>query len=352
MTDVAQLAMSDELLAGQLDLLRLESSLRADVLAQLARLQAELVGRLAQEDVTAFTKARLTSLLAQTDEVISSYYGGLGDQLDASLTSMGELTSAHAANAMQTYFAGGVDVAVPTDTFLRRLVSNALVQGAPSADWWLKQGEDVAFRFAGVVRQGVAAGDDLGNLVARVVGGRGYAGVMDIARSNARALVHTSVMEVAAEARKETYQQNSDVVEGTHQLSTLDSHTTEICIAYSGAEYDLNGEPLGDTRLPYDGGVPRHWGCRSIEIPITKTFAELGLDVPEPAPVERASADGPVPADLTFDEFLTRMGKEFQDETLGPGRAELWRDGDITLTQLLDLRGNPLTLDELRAKYA
>ena len=37
---------------------------------------------------------------------------------------MAELTAAHAANAMETYFLGGVDIAVPTDTFLARLAGN------------------------------------------------------------------------------------------------------------------------------------------------------------------------------------------------------------------------------------
>jgi hypothetical protein len=36
---------------------------------------------------------------------------------------------------------------------------------------------------------------------------------------------------------------------------------------------------------------------------------------------------------------------------LGKGRAELWRDGKITLQQLLDQRGNPLTLQQLRQRY-
>jgi hypothetical protein len=36
---------------------------------------------------------------------------------------------------------------------------------------------------------------------------------------------------------------------------------------------------------------------------------------------------------------------------LGKGRAELWRSGKITLNQLLDQRGNPLTLAELRSQY-
>jgi hypothetical protein len=36
---------------------------------------------------------------------------------------------------------------------------------------------------------------------------------------------------------------------------------------------------------------------------------------------------------------------------LGKGRAQLWRDGKITLSQLLNAEGAPLTLAQLKAKY-
>jgi hypothetical protein len=58
--------------------------------------------------------------------------------------------------------------------------------------------------------------------------------------------------------------------------------------------------------------------------------------------------DGVVAADLTFDQFLKSKPPEFADKMLGKGRAELWRSGKITLNQLLDQRGNPLTLAQLK----
>jgi len=59
---------------------------------------------------------------------------------------------------------------------------------------------------------------------------------------------------------------------------------------------------------------------------------------------------GPVASDLSFDDFLRSQPPDFADEMLGKGRAELWRSGRITLAQLLDARGNPLTLAELRKR--
>lgn len=347
----ARRAVTDQLLVAQLDLLRVEAGVRADTLQMLDQMQKELAATLASGNVTDLNKARLASLLSQARAKIAQYYGQISEAMGDALSNVGDVSAAHAAEVLTVHFGGGIEATLPTDAFLRALAGNTLIQGAPSADWWARQATDTAFRVANAVRQGVAQGETMANIVARVTGKRGYPGVMDVSRTNARSLVHTSIMEVAGEARRETYRKNDDVVRGIRQVSTLDSNTTEICIAYDGQEWDLDGEPMGDTELDYDGGVPRHWGCRSVEVPVTVSFKELGLDIPEPGQGERASADGPVPADTTFDEFLTRMGEDFQNETLGEGRAELWRDDKITLPQLLNLSGNPLTLDELREKY-
>jgi hypothetical protein len=140
-------------------------------------------------------------------------------------------------------------------------------------------------------------------------------------------------------------------------VSTLDSHTTPVCVAYSGKEWNLDREPIGHS-LPFvspkggsSTGTPRHWNCRSIMSVITKTFRELGIDLPEFKPSTRAASGGPVSAAMSFEEFIVRKGPRFADELLGKGRAELWRNGTITLSQLLDQTGRPLTLAQLRAKY-
>jgi hypothetical protein len=51
----------------------------------------------------------------------------------------------------------------------------------------------------------------------------------------------------------------------------------------------------------------------------------------------------------SFDDFLKKQTKEFQDRLLGVQKAQLWRDGKITLNDLVDQSGRPLSVDELRA---
>lgn len=342
--------LADELIAHQLDVLRFEAGLRTRVFALLERLQKELVQKLKSEDLTEFTKARTTALLRDTSQLIDEYYTRITADVNAQLNGLVPVEARATKEVFETVIIS-MQAQLPTKAFMERLVSNSMIFGSPSAEWWMKQSQDTAFQFANAVRQGLAQGETTSQIVNRITGTDTISGVMEVSKKNARSLVQTSVQTVANEARFETFRQNKDIIRGVQQLSTLDGRTTDICIAYSGAEWDLSGKPLRGTRLAFNGGPPRHWNCRSVLVPLTRTFKELGLDIPEPEPRERASADGPVAASTTFDAFLTRRGTAFQDEVLGPGRAELWRSGTITLSQLLDLKGNPLTLRQLRDRF-
>lgn len=343
----------NEILKHQVNLLRLEAGQRRRVLNLLDNMMVELNGKLAERDITRFNRDRVNQLIRSAQDTINSWYAKAQAGSDATLKGVAEVQAAHTASLLEdTYVAIDLTASIPTTTALSKVASNSLIMGAPSEEWWSRQARDTTFRFANTVRQGLIAGDTSEQIVQRVAGRAGWPGILDVSKSNARSLVHTSIMEVSNEARMLTFQENNDVVEGIRQISTLDSNTTDICMAYDGAEFDLDGEPLSGTDLPYEGGCPRHWGCRSVEVPITKTFKELGINAPEPKGGTRASEDGQVPAKWTFGDFLNTMTDEQQNEMLGTGRAELWRSGDITLQQLLDQKGNPLTLAELQDKYA
>jgi hypothetical protein len=105
----------------------------------------------------------------------------------------------------------------------------------------------------------------------------------------------------------------------------------------------FNNKPIGKKSLPYRE-LPAHFNCRSIYVPILKSAKEIGFDIPRST---RSSMDGQVPEDMNFKDFLEKKGTAFQDEVLGKGKAQLWRDGKITLQQLLDQTGNPIPLKDL-----
>jgi hypothetical protein len=131
------------------------------------------------------------------------------------------------------------------------------------------------------------------------------------------------------------------VLFGHDKIISLDMQT------YNGNLYDLEV----DEDCSYVAGGIVVSNCRCTVTTKTKSFADLGLDMPEPAPSERASGYGPMPGDLNFNDWLAGKDAAFRKEYLGAGRAELFESGKITLNDLLDLKGNPLSLAQLRAKY-
>lgn len=232
--------------------------------------------------------------------------------------------------------------AAPSSSVIGALIKNTLIEGAPSAQWWSKQSMDTAFRFASAVRQGIAQGET-NDQIFRKVGQ-----ITDLAGRNSRALVQTAIMQVAGDARMALIEANTDIYVGYRHLSTLDGHTTPQCIARSGLEWDLDKEPIKHS-LPFQQ-TPIHWGCRSVIMGKLRSFKELGIDLKEPTGT-RSSAEGQISRKTSFDAFLSRRTVEQQNDQLGPGRAQLWRDGKLTLRQLVDNSGNPLTLEQLRSRY-
>lgn len=98
--------------------------------------------------------------------------------------------------------------------------------------------------------------------------------------------------------------------------------------------------------------------CRTTLVPVVKSIGEI-IDDPniddtikkeagKLPPRTQASMDGQVPASLTYEDWLKRKPAEFQKEVLGPGKYRLWKQGKISLRDLIDQKGNPLTIEELR----
>jgi len=249
----------------------------------------------------------------------------------------------------KTFTSIGLEASLPSEATLKALVNGSLIEGAPSAKWWAKQSDDLAFKFSNQVRQGVAQNETVQQIVRRVAGSKklGIPGIMDVSRRNASALVHTSIQQVCADSKLATFKANADVVKGTRFLATFDSHTSQTCMAHSGAEWDLEGNAIKGG-FPFEP-PPLHFNCRSTLVPITLTFRELGIDMPE-VKGTRASDLGQVRSDLTFDEFLSRHSTEYQDDLLGPGRAKLFREKKITMSDLMGQHDRPLSLDALKGK--
>lgn len=347
--------LADLLIERSIDLARLEASVRNKILALLMDMQREIKAKLASADeLTEFGKQRLNALMKESSAVIDDYHKQARAEVEETLGGLVRLEAEQTAVLIDDAFQQTVKVAIgaglPSETRLKTLVSDALIQGAPSKDWWSRQSQSTAFNFSQAVRQGIAQGETNAQIIARVVGKKGVPGIMEVSRRNAAALVHTSVQTVANEARMATFEANVDVIANLAWITALDSHVCGQCLPRAGLAWDMDRKPIGHNiqfRNP-----PIHFGDRCLLVPRTRSFAEMGIDLPEPTRTTRASDEGPIDANITFAQFLERKSKAYQDELLGPGRADLWRRKVITLQNLIDQSGRELSLAELKAKYA
>lgn len=337
---------------------RFSADVRRRVLALLLRMEDDLIAQIQRINPTeplrkTYRDARLAKLLEQTRASIVEGYRAVNKEMTADLVEVADISSAATVLAVNEVVGVEIMTVALAPEMFRALVDDTMILGAPSKEWWAKQAGDAVFRFKAAVQQGYAQGETVEQIVRRVKGTRAANyrdGVMEVTRRNATSLVHTSVQAISNSARREVFGNNSDIIYGKVQLSTLDSNTTATCRAYSGKAFKLDGSPINHA-LPYNGGVPRHYRCRSVELPLLKDID----DIPEGKAKKvdgstQASMDGQVPSDLDFETWMRGKPENFGREVLGNAKYELWRDNKITMADMIDQTGRELTLAELRAK--
>ncbi len=338
--------LSDATLRHSLQILRLSAGEQARVEAVLSELERELRDMLGTASLSQAQRREIEALAKQAREVIDLGYRRAASVVDAHALAV--VVAEKTQEIIQDVIPATVQL--PTDAVLMQLGKDVLIDGAPSSAWWAKQGDDLAFKFAAQVRQGIANGETQERIVARITGRRGEPGIMEVARKNARALVHSSVMTAANQARLETFRKNGKLIKGVRWLATLDGHTCNRCMAMDGQAWNLDGEKLPGTKVAFMA-PPIHFGDRCILTPVPKTFKDIGLDIPEPDdPGQRASSLGPVDGKTTFDQFLRRQSPAFVENVLGKRRAELFLAGKITVRDLISGTGRELTLEQLRTR--
>lgn len=358
--------LGDEFIRHSINLERLAANERRVVLKMLKGLENDIVSRLLKtEGLTLAETRRMEALFVATEEIIKQGFKEIGATQRASLVKIGEFESAQTAKLVNaTVGVSLMTVGVPLAA-IKALVDGDIVLGLPAKDWWAKQATNLKAAFQDTIRRGVFAGETLSDLTRRVRGTResGFTdGLMRTSTRNAEALIRTSVKSILGSARDATLRANDDVLAGQQWLSMLDNSTTPICIALSGQAWDFDGNKLEGTTQDFPGPPPAHWGCRSDLIPVLKSWEQLAKDANGDEKLGRkldriekkigagtqASMDGQLSSDSDYSSWLKTQSVETQQEILGAGRWKLWKNGAIGLTDLIDQRGHPRTLEQLK----
>lgn len=359
MPDGANQIIADAVTRHALDLLRVEAGERRQILRILRDLERDLVATLQRIDPMGvgerYRPARLAKLLEQVRGTIRTAYRDASQTLARELIELADIEAQFITRAINNGVGFGLANNNLTRGQLGSLARGVLVQGSPVSEWWADQAGQTLRTFTREMRMGIAAGETNAQLVRRIRGGtengQPVRGFMQISRNHAESLVRSATQAVASEAKQAVYTANSDILKGLVWVSSIDTRTSPACMARDGLLYSVEDHtPIGHD-LEWGGGPGNlHWGCRSTSAPVTKSFRELGIDIDEAPAGSRASMDGQLPEGTTFEDWLSRQSKARQDEALGPGRAELFREGRVTLRDLLDQNGRELTLEELRQR--
>jgi len=340
--------------------------------------------------------ARLRGILAQLKDSLGTWAGDATEITAADLQGLALLQSefvedqlrralpAGARSAVNTVeispqFAQSVVTTDPTQINVVTLSDDlfAAVQGAPQtysltaakgATITLPNGQvvqkafrgiavDQAERFAQVVRNGLLTGEPTPAIAKRLIGNLQLSevgSVRQIAQKGGEltqatnnqviTLVRTSVNQVANAASQQVYQANQDITQKYRYVATLDARTSSICRALDGREFEYGKGPT----------PPQHFNCRSTTVPVID-YDALGFTPPPPG--KRASMDGPVPADLSYGQWLAKQDAATKAEVLGKEKVPYFNKlvekygGKDAIAKLVRDDGSELTLEQLKRRY-
>lgn len=340
-------ALQDALTHRDIELERYKRGVMRRVLLLLARLEEDLVRRMVSLDPTEvqprYRDARLTRLLAEVGRLVDQYGDALEQDVLPDLRTLAKDEAALGVRMISGILPVTLETVVPAAVTLQAAVMSRPFQGRLLREWVRDHPPAVRMRLRSTIRQGVAEGQTIDQMVRAI---RGTAasqysdGIMAVNRRGAEAMVRTAVQHTVATAREATYDANADIMKGVMMVATLDGRTTLFCMQIDGRVYPLNKGP----RPPF------HVGCRTSTVPVLKSWKELGLDLSEAPEGTRASMDGQVAEKTTYNRWLRRKPAAFQDEVLGPSKGALYRRGELSLDKFVDNSGHAYTLDQLRKR--
>jgi SPP1 gp7 family putative phage head morphogenesis protein len=348
------------------------------------------------DDLAAPDKAaRLRGILAQLKQSLAGWAGDATELTATELQGLAELQSEFVTDQLRKVLPAGSRDAVRTveisPQFAQSVVTTdptqlnvvalsddlfAAVQGAPAtfsltaakgATITLPNGEvlekafrgvavDQAEQFSQVVRNGLLTGETTPSIAKRLIGNLQFgeeaktvrqlvaAGgqATAVADNQIMALVRTSINQVANSASQQVYEANQDITKKYRYVATLDSRTSSICAALDGREFEYGKGPM----------PPQHFNCRSTTVPI------IDPDILPPSTIaKRASADGPVPINTSYGQWLKDQPRSVQQDVLGPGKVPYFNrlvdkyGARDAMAKLVRDDGSELTLVQLRKRY-
>lgn len=175
---------------------------------------------------------------------------------------------------------------------------------------YLPLSADVEAKMKRALVRGIAVGDNPRTTAARLM--RETEGAFNGGLTRALNISRTETLDAHRAAGKTSELLNRDVLTEWEWHANLDRRTCPSCLAKHGQRFPLE-----------EDGPQDHQQGRCARVPITKTWKELGFDIPEPKSVTPDAR-----------QWFDTLTPETQREIMGPARLKLLQDGDIAWSDL------------------
>ena len=260
---------------------------------------------------------RVTAALNHTGEQLVA----LADTAGVTIT--GELPHfvALADNSQQTLFASQLGAAAVSVSWSRanpgalEAIVKRVTGQVESLARLLPADQQAAMK-ASLVR-GVAVGENPLDTAQRMVDRLG--GVFNGGVARAENIARTEMLDAYREAGRASRAANTDVLTGWMWSCDLSSNVCPACLAMDGQIFPLDTPgPLG------------HQQCRCTAVPVSKSWTELGIDAPEPAPTRQTGRD-----------WYLKQPWRTQERIMGRDRAAALRSGDLRWEDIPERRRTP-----------
>lgn len=241
----------------------------------------------------------------------------------------------------------------PTQQMVLAIVAAQIIQGMAAGRWWQRQAQAAADTFGQQVRLGAASRETMSATIARIMGTTTGAqafyrsatgevvrraalvgGALAATERNVRALVAMATLKSTADMNRMMMLANPGMFEAIQHVSVLDDRTTEVCNAYDGKVFLLPGfEPIGHS-LAYGSGVPRHWNCRSAEMPIIRSSDFFSR----------------APAQWDYYKWVDKQPDVAKKQIMGVRQYRAYKAGTLSLRESVSLASSAVLKPILRTK--
>ena len=270
--------------------------------------------------------------------------------------SYARIANTHTAQSLKTALGGRLSVKKSKVDELSKLVRSPLIQLERAKDGRKVQASyriadlielirnnhfrDFKSRVLGLAQQGAESGLTTGQVIDDL---STFFKSTRKTREGIEAAIKTATTAIQNQAKLLALKKNPKVVRGYRLLVTFDLRTSPECRARADAQWDIDGKPINGTTIPFDGGPPYHYRCRTVMVPLLVENPNV-MNIPGRT---KAALAQPAPRVQTYEQWLRTQPERYQRAVLGPTLHKLWRRGDLRMRDLIGPDGEKRSVADL-----